>query len=283
MLSKEYFDVYRNPILKRTWYHGILVGIFMLLAFDNMILIKMVETTIIVLSIVYILQYKTWRVKRVVAFIIAIAGVIIIFLPFNPFYLHIDEIVPYKWYDPYVFTASYWLRDFMAYYGYLTLFSVVAIIITMLYYRYKTKKSVTAIGDDAEEDAVTNIFDAFITGTENKLKKLVTLALLLFIAAFVEEVVYRYILLNLISGVLGFFIPAFIASAIGLFVSAIVFGWAHEGNGFIIYIFNSSLAGIIFGISFATGSLLASFFLHLFWNIMVVVERKIELKLRGID
>lgn len=279
MERRVYWDILENPVIKRIWNQTIIMAFLLLVIFNNILLSKLIEICAFGLLALYILQYVNIYRRKLLLFIEIIIAIIIIIIPVNFFYLRIDQCtLCYSWFNPYMLDPQFWYKDLMAGYGLLTLLSVAAMVMMILYYKSK-KRQLTRIGSDSENDVVTNMFDAFLTGSQ-KGKKFITLALLLISASLVEEITYRWLIIN---GLTVIDIPFISHPIVIIIVSSIAFGWAHEANGFILYVFNSSLAGVIFALFYMSYGLLPVWILHLLWNTLIVIERKIELKLNGVD
>jgi hypothetical protein len=79
------------------------------------------------------------------------------------------------------------------------------------------------------------------------------------LAPYVEERVFRDLLMNVLVRKYGF--------AYGLFASALVFGIAHMGV-YDIALYQTVLLGLAFGIAYAEGGIIAAFLVHAMWNLL---------------
>lgn len=260
-------EMSEQPVLKRIWISAIFSTIIFLFTTDDVLISILGRLVIFGLALLYIPLFTKFKIKATYALILTLICAVLILIPYNYLYIGLDKTMDYK----FVMSNTYTLEAglvLLAGYGILTLFALAAVIIT--YYYLKSKR--ISIRSASSGDAVSSMFDYFITDTN--WRKIMVLGALLFIAALVEEILYRYFLVNILF---LFNVPIWLIIIVG----AIAFGYAHEGNGFIIYVFNSTLAGIIFVSVFLYGGMMLSLGLHLMWNVLVVVERKIDILISG--
>lgn len=263
-----------NPIIKKTWQNGILVAIVLLLLYDNVVIVKLCEVIAFGLCIVYALQYLDGSRRRNCIFYALAIGFIVLVLPFNPVFLGINLAFP--WYDPGMFSWSF-LGLLLVAYGIMALMGIGTTAITVILQRRKLMHRIAAFkrAQVTEKDAVVSIFHYFLK--DPTISKTLTLILFITAASLVEEVLYRFVLFNVLA-VLGLNVVVIIV------ISMIVFGWAHVENGNYAYIINSTMCGLVFSLVFISpgdGGLISVWICHLMWNTIVVIEHKIELVSQG--
>lgn len=259
-------------VLQRVWLNCIFVSIIILVSFSDMAVYRLTIFALFGLLITYLHQFHVVRqernrdakIKYYISFFAIILGLILFLLPTNIFYFRLDVIFPLKWWDASTLSSEFWLHKFWEYYGWLTIFSFISMVLTILYLKRKNIR----ISSGSGGDKVSSIFQYFIE--RPTFKKIFILSMLLIVASFMEEIIYRYTIFN-------FMLLIQIPFVLAVLISALIFGVAHSGNGFIIYVINSSFAGIFFAICFYEYGLIASWLLHLFWNVLVVVEQYITL------
>jgi len=274
---------FEEPVIKRTWNYSILTGVVMLFMFENAVFSKLVAIITIALSCIYVIVFyqheeevKNDRVKFFASFVIICVGIIYIIMPNNILYFGLDRIWPIKWFSAKMLTWDYFLW-FFASYAIMSICSYFALFLTYFYYEKRRKKKGGGLVQESKNDTVTNIFDSFIE--QPTPKNITTLALLLIIAAFVEEIIYRYAVFNLIFLFMQHW--EFWGLFISCIVTGLVFGYAHKDNGYFMYVINSTFSGIVFSLMFYNFGLDGAWLIHLFWNMMVVFERKLEIWLNA--
>lgn len=149
----------------------------------------------------------------------------------------------------------------------LSLMLVVSVVLELLYagYLYRHPK------EEVEPDNTNWMWSYFLT--KRNWKKIVLLALLLIVAAFYEELIYRYLFLNIM--VEWDFLYTYIW--IPIIISSAFFGYAHKDNGGWFYVTNSFFAGIIFCHAYLVAGLNGSWILHLVWNALIVTQMLINI------
>ncbi|MFX1453766.1 MAG: CPBP family intramembrane glutamic endopeptidase [Promethearchaeota archaeon] len=227
------------------------------------------------LTILFILLVKFLRdMERVLNYIYVGIALFLLVLPFNIFYeIFTNILLKNLLENPVGLQVRFNITVFFAYYGLLSLFSIIATFIIALIYYYQSKKTKEVVIVIAAEEDTTPTFgtwEYFLTDTDYK--KFFMLIVFLTFAAIFEEILFRFFLINLL---LMFAIPIFVA----IIISGIIFGLAHYGNGGWHFVVNSIFSGIIFGFSFYYYGLFFSTFLHFCWNFLVVAQMFINYKL----
>jgi len=229
---------------------------FFLSVYDNPTIYLISMFTLFILIFYLFLMYKKRNVsiiKQFIAWILIIIIIILMFLPTNIFYIFIGKILLQ---DPigmiYIFDAV----KFFMYFGLLTLFAIVSETIIGLYYYFSKEKTYPT-------EKGYGIWDYFIVN--RSIKNFILLLALLTVSAVMEEIIFRFILMN-------FMLRFNIALIYVIIISSILFGLAHYQNGGWIYCVNSIFAGFIFAFAFIEMGLMTVCFLHFFWNFIVIFQ-----------
>lgn len=178
-----------------------------------------------------------------------------IFLPLNVFTILLDEILlP----DPVGRETNFSFTLFFMYYGFLSLFAIISEFLIALYYRYQMEQ-----GKALEKEEGYSIWHYFLIDTT--FKKVLILLALLSIASVMEEIVFRYILGNVL---LRFNLPLFLV----VIITSIIFGLMHYSNGGWVFTINSTFAGIFFFLAFYQMGLITAWLLHFLWNFLIIFQ-----------
>jgi membrane protease YdiL (CAAX protease family) len=192
---------------------------------------------------------------------LALIFILLIFLPYNYIYINLERWFPYPFVTN-LLDPIYWLY-FAAQLMLVSFGSMVAFILTVLYYR---RRSMQVSRAREEQDRVRNMFDYFLE--EDTLLNTIVVFTLLIYAAFNEEMVYRYFLVNILA-----FLQ--IPLVIVILISGIVFGLVHLSNKYIGYVFSATFSGIVFAWCFVSFGLIGAFVLHVMWNAWVLFQDKV--------
>jgi membrane protease YdiL (CAAX protease family) len=257
VLSKEEREI-EYPTIMQTFRLAIFASLFMLATFSNPLITIVGEITLYGLAFIYValfLNAPRW-IRSLVLVAIASVGMFLIVSPINPIYLGLEKnaIVTYMGQGIPLTFYDYGFFMFL-----LFIESIIAFGITIWYYRRKGKSAT----EGEAEDQLEPIFKHFLTDITPR--KLLILAAMLSLAAFYEEMIYRYFLMNILLAV-G--IPLIIV----FIICGVIFSLAHRGNGYMAYVFSSLFSGIVFCIVFYNSGIGASWLVHLTWNAIVVLE-----------
>ena len=273
MSSSVTWESLDNPIIKKTWLNGVFVGFVMLFIYNDVIIVKLCEIAATGLLIAYLFQYCDRQKQRIYLFYVIAVGFVLIALPFNPLYPGIDKYLILVWYSPRMLSTDFLLALFWGY-GAMTLIGVITSLIVSYYNKRKMMWKLRRFLpiQSTDKDIVVSIFYYFLK--DPTAGKSITLFLFLTLASLVEEILYRFILVDVLSF-------AGINIIVVVIISMAVFGWGHIENGNWAYIVNSAGCAAIFAIVGLQFGLLAGWTLHGFWNAFVVLEHKIELWSQG--
>jgi len=160
---------------------------------------------------------------------------------------------------------------------------VLAVIITFYYTQFMASRTRATWTFNVmkkhkhDSDPVVSLYEHFLV--EPTPRKITILSLLLTVAAFEEEIIYRYFIINLLAIFPVFWGSPPLPSAITIIIiSAVIFGFAHRQNGNVIYVINSMLGGVVFAWFFMVYGIMGGFILHLVWNAIVIVQQWIAIK-----
>jgi membrane protease YdiL (CAAX protease family) len=142
------------------------------------------------------------------------------------------------------------------YFGILTIFAIISETIIGVYYYLAEEKSYPI-------ETGYGIWDYFIIN--RSIRNYIVLFALLTVSAVMEEIIFRFILMN-------FLLRFNIGIIYVVIITSILFGLAHYQNGGWIYCVNSVLAGFVFAIVFIEMGLITAWLLHLFWNFIVIFQ-----------
>lgn len=273
MSKRVTWESLENPIIKKTWQNGILVGLVMLFIYDDILITKLCEIASIGLLALYLIQYSDRDKWKSYFFYVIGIGFVLLVLPMNPLYLGIDKSLVLVWFSPNMLSSAFLLALFWGY-GAMTIMGVLTSLIVTYYNKRGMLKKLRRFLplQSTQKDAVVSIFYYFLKDPTPT--KSITLAFFLILASLVEEILYRFLLINML-----FFAGINIFIVVG--ISMAVFGWAHIENGNWAYIVNSIGCALIFSIVGLQFGLLAGWTEHLFWNGFVVIEHRTELWSQG--
>lgn len=257
MSSIEYEKARLEAIGKAIYFQIILYLLFGLTFFifiyEN-IFIYYISTIGVYIILIYLIHLKRKSLSLLWKFlsIIFICGFpIIIFFTYNIYHNIIFALLI----NPIGLESNFDFNKIVMYYGYLTLFAILSEVIILFYYYKKYK------GIPSEESY--GLWGWFIK--DLSWKKVFLLILLLSIASFFEEIMFRFMIINI---GLTFGIHLLIL----IIASTIIFGLMHYQNGGWLYTINSTFAGIFFALCFIELGLYPVTFLHFLWNFLVVFQ-----------
>jgi len=261
--QEEDQEEHEQPLIKQTWYTSMLGSAFLLLTFNNPIIYYLARIALFGVVLLYIQLYFHFKHKGPLLFTLFTVFFVLAIIPWNWLYINLQAAFPLKFDSPLLFTGEYWL-----YYGamlfIISITSTVAFVMTVYYYKHKK----TTIAEAQKHDVVKSTFYYFLKDMTPR--KAVILFSLLIYAAFNEELIYRFFLMNILSLI---HIPLIVI----IIITGIVFGYIHEGNVYFGYVFSAIFSGMVFAWSFSMFGLIGSFLLHLSWNILVLVEDKLNI------
>lgn len=210
------------------------------------------------------------KTKQILILILFITGTFLILLPINPFYIGLDSNAVFPSVKGNVFSTDYLMFGFLAPYALLVLESILALIITVWYY----KRQEVEFSEATDTDALEPVFSYMLTDMNPR--KTTILLVFLSLASFYEELIYRFFVLNVCAAI-G--VPVIVS----IIISGFIFALAHRGNGYMAYVFSTFFSGMIFSVVFIYWGILGSWFLHLAWNALVTLEEKINIWARSIS
>lgn len=171
---------------------------------------------------------------------------------------HIYEIYQsYEWFYPAYIVYEFDILIFMGYYGIMVFISIIETIIFVIMVKmsHQFSKENTEI---KKMDIFAQVMEKYDT------KNWTYLFILLFFASLWEEVIFRFFTMNLAA---EFTIPHWVI----ILISSVLFGIAHKSGG-LFHIISSFNAGIVFAIAYVNYGIFFVWVLHLFWNILVMVQ-----------
>jgi len=241
---------------------GLFASAFTLVAFSDSLLTTINEISLYFLLFIYVAMYARIRprIKKIILITIATIGCAMVILPINVLYGGFDNQMPIKYYN----TNNFGFIEFGGMFFILFLESTFAYIITIWYYK---RKHVT-ISEGQSGDELEPMFNYFLT--DINVRKFTILAVMLIMASFYEEIIFRYLLLNITTSI-G--VPIWI----GIIIVGVMFGYAHKNNGYMGYVFSSVVSGAVFAFVFYNWGLGPSWALHLAWNALVVLDEYITI------
>lgn len=158
-------------------------------------------------------------------------------------------------FDPYI-DPNFEIVQFMGYYGIMALISILESVLFVLI--------VKKFGNN-EPKPTKKKHDIFSTVMSDfDPKNWLYLFILLSFASLWEEIIFRFIAMNILD-VLG--VPLWGV----ILISSMIFGYAHKTGG-ILHIISSFNAGIIFALVYISHGIFYVWVLHLFWNLLVMVQ-----------
>lgn len=148
----------------------------------------------------------------------------------------------------------------------LILMAIFIDLLWSLYIRHTNSEVVIA-------DNLAPLWEYFLGSNRNVIRTIVLITFLA-VAAFFEELFYRFIVLNLTSSIMVVFgsTNTSIIFYVSVLLSSLWFGWAHYGNGGWIYVLNSFFAGVIFALAYINHGIIASWLLHFLWNGLIMIQ-----------
>jgi len=229
--------------------------IFFMAVFSNTLIFYITAIVLILLGLIYFLKNreKLDTKRRIGFFILLNLAIIPLFASEN---ILNTVITRFFLTDPIGLTMNFDGLMFWALYGLLGFFAIVSEFI-VVFYLFKNR----TLASEEEDLGMWSYF-----AMNPSIKKAIYLFSLLSVASIVEEIVFRFILIN-IGIKYNFPIPLIVI------VSSLVFGIAHFKNGNSwIFVPNPTFAGIMFSIAFLQMGLFSAWLLHFFWNFLVVFQ-----------
>lgn len=254
--EKKIYQQIGKVILAQIVLYTFLTLGFFLSVYDNRVIYLTSMLTVLILTFYLFLRYtkrNSSLTKRAFTWILIMFILVLIFQPTNIFY---DLLGKNFLQSPvgmiYIFDAV----KFFMYFGLLTLFAIVSETIIGLYYYFSKEKLYPT-------ETGYGIWDYFVVN--RSIRNFVLLLSLLTVSAVMEEIIFRFILMN-------FMLRFGVALVYVVIISSILFGLAHYQNGGWIYCVNSIFAGFIFAFIFVEMGLMTAWFLHFFWNFIVIFQ-----------
>ena len=255
-IEKKVYKQIGKVILAQIILYTFLTLGFFLSIYDNPIIYFVSMLTLFILTFYLFLIYKKRDIsilKQFLVWIFLITITILMFRPINIFYLLIGNFLLQ---DPIGMIYIFDTVKFFMYFGFLTIFAIVSETIIALYYYYSEEKIYPT-------ETGYGIWDYFLKN--RSIKNFVLLLALLTVSAVMEEIIFRFILMN-------FMLKFNIALIYAIIISSILFGLAHYQNGGWIFCVNSTFAGFIFSFAFVEMGLITAWFLHFFWNAIIIFQ-----------
>lgn len=254
--EKKIYQQIGKVILAQIVLYTFLTLGFFLSVYDNRIIYLTSMLTVLILTFYLFLRYtkrNSSLTKRIITWLFLIVIIVLIFQPTNIFY---DLLGKNLLQSPVGMIYIFDTVKFFMYFGLLTIFAIVSETIIGLYYYFSKEKLYPT-------ETGYGIWDYFVVN--RSIRNFILLLSLLTVSAVMEEIIFRFILMN-------FMLRFNIALIYVIIVSSLLFGLAHYQNGGWIYCVNSIFAGFIFAFVFVEMGLMTAWFLHFFWNFIVIFQ-----------
>jgi len=252
-------------IIYQTIIYSLIVLSFFISLYENRIVY--ISSLVGIFAISIYLYYRMYKRRsdfgQLLYYFILLGILLLIFLPLNIFYVFIGEPL---FNDAIGISFNFDFILFGYFYFWLTIGAIISQTIIALFYRFARHT--------IPESKGYGIWDYFLQ--DISIINVFLLLALLSVASIFEEIVFRFLIINILD-VTGLNIILIII------ISAIIFGLAHYNNGGWIFCINSTWAGIIFAISFIQMGILSAWFLHFLWNFLVVYQMFIPKIYEGVS